>query len=154
MLGYHVVPGLVVYSTDVEDGATDETVQGGELRFSVRDGGVFVNDAQVVKANVLTKNGVVHVIDRYVTLAFLHERHVMGPVFGSLTFGTQNSVLLPETEGGDGTPTSSSPAPNGSSSTAAPSNTVVTGMAASTMNNGVMGTAVAFFSVLVAALLV
>lgn len=63
VLGYHVIGGAVVYSVDVEDGAKAKTVQGGELTFSVRDGGVFVNDKQVVKADVLIANGVVHVID-------------------------------------------------------------------------------------------
>ncbi len=63
VLGYHVIEGAVVYSVDVEDGAKAATVQGGELTFTVRDGGVFVNDKKVVKADVLIANGVVHVID-------------------------------------------------------------------------------------------
>ncbi|KAK5659808.1 hypothetical protein OQA88_1020 [Cercophora sp. LCS_1] len=62
VLGYHVIPGVVVYSSDVGNG-TAQTVQGGEVTFTVQGNGIFVNDAQVVKPNILVKNGVVHVID-------------------------------------------------------------------------------------------
>lgn len=63
VLTYHAVAGQVVYSTDIVNGATVKTVQGGDLTFVIRDGGAFVNDARVVEPNVLVKNGVVHVID-------------------------------------------------------------------------------------------
>lgn len=63
VLSYHAVAGAVVYSTDIVDGATVKTVQGGELKLTIRDGSVFVNDAKVVEANILAKNGVVHIID-------------------------------------------------------------------------------------------
>lgn len=63
VLSYHTVAGAVVYSTDIVDGATVKTVQGGELKLTIRDGSVFVNDAKVVEANILAKNGVVHIID-------------------------------------------------------------------------------------------
>ena len=65
VLGYHVVPGAVVYSTDVTDGASVKTVQGSELKLKVdKDtGDITVNGAKVIMADVLVKNGVVHVID-------------------------------------------------------------------------------------------
>ncbi|KAK4185460.1 FAS1 domain-containing protein [Podospora australis] len=63
ILGYHVIPGAVVYSTDVTDGASVASLQGEELNFRVVDGNVWVNSAKVVQANVLIANGVVHVID-------------------------------------------------------------------------------------------
>lgn len=63
VLSYHAVAGAVVYSTDIVDGAMVKTVQGGELKLTIRDGSVFVNDAKVVEANILAKNGVVHIID-------------------------------------------------------------------------------------------
>lgn len=64
MLSYHVVPGEVIYSTDITNGAKAPTVLRSDLTFRVEGGAVFVNDARVVKANVLTKSGVVHVIDK------------------------------------------------------------------------------------------
>jgi uncharacterized surface protein with fasciclin (FAS1) repeats len=62
ILTYHVVPGEVM-SADITDGMTAETVQGGELTFSVEDGTVMVNGATVTTADIETSNGVIHVID-------------------------------------------------------------------------------------------
>ncbi|KAK1756789.1 beta-Ig-H3/Fasciclin [Echria macrotheca] len=63
VLGYHVIPGAVVYSADITNGATVATLQGTNVTLRIQDGAVFVNNAKVVKADVLVKNGVVHVID-------------------------------------------------------------------------------------------
>ncbi|KAK4222502.1 FAS1 domain-containing protein [Podospora fimiseda] len=63
ILGYHVVPGAVVYSTDVTNGLTAKSLQGTDLNFRVVDGEVWVNSAKVIAADVLVANGVVHVID-------------------------------------------------------------------------------------------
>ncbi len=62
ILTFHVVPGKVM-STDLSDGLTATTVQGGELTFSIQDGAVSVNGANVVTADVEATNGVVHIID-------------------------------------------------------------------------------------------
>jgi Fasciclin domain len=40
-----------------------KTVNGQDLKITVNDGTVMVNDAKVVKADVLPSNGVIHVID-------------------------------------------------------------------------------------------
>lgn len=64
VLTYHVVAGS--YSAeDVVDGLTLTTVQGEELTFSVdADGTVMINDsATVTIADVVSSNGVTHVID-------------------------------------------------------------------------------------------
>jgi uncharacterized surface protein with fasciclin (FAS1) repeats len=63
VLTYHVVPGLVM-SKDVSAGKV-KTVQGSELTITT-DGGVKVDDANVVKADIVTTNGVIHVIDAVV----------------------------------------------------------------------------------------
>ncbi|KAK4043810.1 hypothetical protein C8A01DRAFT_12733 [Parachaetomium inaequale] len=69
ILGYHVLaPGQVRFSTDFLLGGADQvtlaTLQPG-LNVTVRRDGaqVFVNSARVVLADVLTSNGVVHVLD-------------------------------------------------------------------------------------------
>ena len=62
ILTYHVLSGAVK-STDLTDGMTAEAVNGDELSFSVNTDGVMVNDANVVSADVIASNGVVHVID-------------------------------------------------------------------------------------------
>lgn len=60
ILTYHVVPGAL--TSDQLTNGTLTTVQGDPIRVSV-DGGVKVNDANVVTADVIAGNGVVHVID-------------------------------------------------------------------------------------------
>lgn len=63
VLTYHVVPSKVL-AKDVKAGEV-KTVQGGALRVAT-EGGVRVNDARVVKPDVLASNGVIHVIDTVV----------------------------------------------------------------------------------------
>ena len=60
VLTYHVVPGAVM-AKDVKAGKV-KTVQGGELTLATT-GGVTVNGAKVIKADVTADNGVIHVID-------------------------------------------------------------------------------------------
>ena len=63
VLTYHVVPGKVM-AKDVKAGSV-KTVQGGMLQLATA-GGVTVNGARVVAADVGASNGVIHVIDRVV----------------------------------------------------------------------------------------
>jgi len=62
ILTYHVVAGQVL-SSDLSDGMEATTVNGASLTIRLEDGKVFVNDAEVVIADVLTDNGVVHAIN-------------------------------------------------------------------------------------------
>lgn len=61
ILKYHVVPGYVT-AADAMKLDRAKTLQGGELKID-SNGGVHVNDANVIKADILTANGVIHVID-------------------------------------------------------------------------------------------
>jgi uncharacterized surface protein with fasciclin (FAS1) repeats len=61
ILTYHVVPGKVM-STDLSDGMTAATVQGGDITVDLSDG-VKINGATVTAADIETSNGVIHVID-------------------------------------------------------------------------------------------
>jgi uncharacterized surface protein with fasciclin (FAS1) repeats len=62
ILTFHVVSGKA-FSGDLTDGQEITTLQGGKLKVKITDGKVYINGAQVVLADVKTKNGVVHVID-------------------------------------------------------------------------------------------
>ncbi len=62
VLTYHVVPGKVV-AADVVKLDEAKTVNGASVRISTMDGSVYVNDAEVVAADVDASNGVIHVID-------------------------------------------------------------------------------------------
>ena len=62
ILTYHVVAGKVKSAKVVKlDSAT--TVNGADVKISVRDGSVYVNGAKVIKADVYASNGVIHVVD-------------------------------------------------------------------------------------------
>lgn len=61
ILTYHVVSGKVM-STDLSDGMTATTVQGGDLTVDLSDG-VKINGATVTAADIKASNGVIHVVD-------------------------------------------------------------------------------------------
>ena len=62
VLLYHVVKGRVPASKVVTlDSA--KTVNGKSVAIEVKDGKVYVNDAQVTTADVKARNGIIHVID-------------------------------------------------------------------------------------------
>ena len=61
ILTYHVVSGKVM-SSDLTNNMMAETVQGGQVKIMTY-GGVTVNDANVVTADIEASNGVIHVID-------------------------------------------------------------------------------------------
>ncbi len=60
ILTYHVVSGMVM-AVDVKDGNA-ATVEGSTVKLSTK-GGVSVNKAKVVIADVMADNGVIHAID-------------------------------------------------------------------------------------------
>lgn len=62
MLSYHVVPGRVRVR-DMRDGQVLTALQGGRLTVRLVSGGVRVNDANVLRADIIACNGVIHVID-------------------------------------------------------------------------------------------
>ncbi len=61
VLTYHVVPGKVM-SSDITGPMSAATVQGTEVDITT-EGGVAVDGANVVAADIETSNGVIHVID-------------------------------------------------------------------------------------------
>ena len=62
ILTYHVVAGKVM-SQDVVKLDSAKTVEGGSIAIKTIDGAVMVNNARVIKADVVASNGVIHVID-------------------------------------------------------------------------------------------
>ncbi|TXL65563.1 fasciclin domain-containing protein [Zeimonas arvi] len=64
VLTYHVVPGKVM-AADVKPGEA-KTVQGQSVKLSAMGGKVMVDDANVVAADVVASNGVIHVIDKVI----------------------------------------------------------------------------------------
>jgi uncharacterized surface protein with fasciclin (FAS1) repeats len=62
VLTYHVVPGKVM-AADVVKLTEAPTVQGSKAKVKVVDGTVMIDNAKVVKTDIETSNGVIHVID-------------------------------------------------------------------------------------------
>jgi uncharacterized surface protein with fasciclin (FAS1) repeats len=62
ILLYHVV-GAEALSTDLTNGQTVTTLLGQNVTVTINADGVFINNAQVTVADIVTDNGVIHVID-------------------------------------------------------------------------------------------
>lgn len=62
ILLYHVVAGQV-NASDVVNLSSATTAQGSDVAIKVASGNVMVNNAQVIKTDVMASNGVIHVID-------------------------------------------------------------------------------------------
>ena len=63
ILTYHVVPGKVLSSALAGKKTDAKTVQGEMVMVDATMGGVTVNGAKVVTADIAADNGVIHVID-------------------------------------------------------------------------------------------
>ncbi|MAI40216.1 MAG: hypothetical protein CMA09_02815 [Euryarchaeota archaeon] len=72
ILLYHVVSGFVP-AANVSDCMSADAVNGQPLAFTVDSNGVKVNDAGVTMADVLTSNGIIHVIDKVLTPTDAHN---------------------------------------------------------------------------------
>ena len=65
VLTYHVVPGLYEAS-QVASLHTASTLNGKDVTFTASEGGVMVDNANIVATDIFTTNGVVHVIDQVI----------------------------------------------------------------------------------------
>ena len=65
ILTYHVVSGNVTADKVVKMTSAN-TVNGKPLKIKVNNGSVMVNNANVIKTDIATSNGVIHVIDTVV----------------------------------------------------------------------------------------
>ncbi len=79
VLAYHVLPG-VFYAEDVValDGVYVGTyLDGKAVSVSVEDGSVFIDDSEVVSADVEAANGIVHVIDSVLLPAEVEDEEML-----------------------------------------------------------------------------
>lgn len=63
ILLYHAVSGKV-YSGDVVKLSSATTLNGADVSISIKKGSVYINNARVIKTDILATNGVIHKIDR------------------------------------------------------------------------------------------
>lgn len=62
VLTYHVVSGNVM-AKDVVNLKSAEALSGETIKIKVKKGSVMLNDAKVIKTDIATSNGTIHVID-------------------------------------------------------------------------------------------
>ncbi|MBD2040832.1 fasciclin domain-containing protein [Microcoleus sp. FACHB-672] len=62
ILSYHVLSGDV-RTDNLDELQSAETVEGGLVGIDKSEGGYKINDAKVLQADILTDNGVIHIID-------------------------------------------------------------------------------------------
>ena len=62
VLTYHVVPGKIMSGDLAGKSMSVATVEGSDIKVNAMSG-VKINNANVVKADIVTSNGVIHVID-------------------------------------------------------------------------------------------
>ncbi len=91
ILTYHLVAGRSM-AADVArlDGKTVHTVQGAPLRVSVAGGAVRIGNATVIKPDIATSHGVIHVIDT-----------VLLPPMGTQSEPVKTSAIQPKPADGD-----------------------------------------------------
>lgn len=65
ILKYHVIAGRI-YADDAVEASVATTLQGDDVRITIKDGRLMVNGARVVSSDIESTNGVIHVIDRVI----------------------------------------------------------------------------------------
>ncbi|UFP97068.1 fasciclin domain-containing protein [Gloeobacter morelensis MG652769] len=65
VLTYHVVSDTAPFlAAQLRDSKPLRTLERSELKFAARDGGLYVNNARVLQADIMATNGVIHKIDK------------------------------------------------------------------------------------------
>ncbi len=88
-----MVDGIAL-STDLSNGQEIVTLQGQSVTVTINGDDVFIDDAQVVIANVVTINGVIHVIDAVLTPASEELPTIFDIVESSEVHNTLEAALL------------------------------------------------------------
>ena len=98
ILTYHVVPGKVM-AKDVVKLSTAKTVQGSAVGIRVKDGKVYIDNAQVLAPDVEASNGVVHVIDSVILPKDIVDTAVGAGSFKTLVAAVKAAGLVDTLKG-------------------------------------------------------
>ncbi|KAF8242775.1 Fasciclin-domain-containing protein [Wilcoxina mikolae CBS 423.85] len=81
---YHTLPGAA-YTTTLKDGEIIKSAQGGMVLVTKKENGdIYFNDAKVIAQNVITNNGVIHVLDK-----------IMSPLNATIPPAPTNTTPIP-----------------------------------------------------------
>jgi uncharacterized surface protein with fasciclin (FAS1) repeats len=65
VVGYHILSGMVAYSTSFTNGSQFTTLSGLPIVVTVLDDGtIYINSAKVLSSDYIVMNGVMHMIDK------------------------------------------------------------------------------------------
>lgn len=78
IMDFHIVPSSVNYSPMLNNGDLASTQGNGDLSITKAGGQTFIDSAAVVVPDVLVSNGVVHIINKYVSGKHQRLRHTDG----------------------------------------------------------------------------
>jgi uncharacterized surface protein with fasciclin (FAS1) repeats len=93
ILKYHVVAGKAL-SSDLSNNQELITLLGKNVTVTINSSGVFINDAKVTIANVVAKNGVVHIIDAVLIPAEETPATVVDIVVNSPSHNTLEAAVI------------------------------------------------------------
>lgn len=79
VLKYHIVRGQMVMAADLIDGMNLKTLQHEELKISLKDRRLYVNESFILESNLLGSNGVIHVISRVLIPPSLADVIILEP---------------------------------------------------------------------------
>jgi transforming growth factor-beta-induced protein len=93
ILNYHVIAGSAVKSTDLTDGQMLSTLLGADDKITVDINGssVKINSADVVTADIMATNGVIHIIDEVLVPAL--ELSIVNTIVEPAYFSKDFSIL-------------------------------------------------------------
>ena len=151
VLEYHVINGTVAYSTLLSN-TSIATLNGANVKISLRGNSVFVNGAEVLVPNVLVGNGVVHVIDNVLNPANAPNATTASnstASTGVAQFSGATSTSLAPFTSGVASPTSSIATPSvaagsGTAAASGSSGASSSSSAAAAMKTGAVGAAALF----------
>ncbi len=87
IIRYHVITGGRTFSTDLATDISVAAADGNSLYFGIDGSDVFVNEAQITGTDILTTDGVVHLVDRVIGQGTIADFASRNPEFSSLFAG-------------------------------------------------------------------
>ena len=100
ILTYHVIAGKL-YSGDILKTSSAASVNGADLVFSLRNKNPYVNNARIIMTDILTTNGVIHVIDAVLLppVGDIVDTAAANPQFKTLVAAVQAAGLVDTLKG-------------------------------------------------------